>query len=57
VDGRGRRVIEIPSAPGIAETSLKAMVFLWRLQKERTCLFPNNELSPRDDGLIRNAFK
>jgi hypothetical protein len=33
------------------------MVFLWRLERERTCLFPNNELSPPDGSLIRKAFK
>lgn len=57
MDGRGRKVIEIPPAPGTTETALKAMVFLWERQRECTCLFPNNEPSPRDDGLIRKAYR
>jgi hypothetical protein len=55
MDGQGRRVIEIPPAPGTTENALKAMAFLWRLQRE--CLLLNNEPSPRDDDLIRKAFK
>jgi hypothetical protein len=57
VDGKGRKVMEIPPAFGTTETALKAMVFLWKLQRERTCLFVNNEPSPRDDGLIRKAYR
>lgn len=50
-------MIEIPPAFDTTETALKAMVFLWKLQRERTCLFVNNDPSSRDDGLIRKAYK
>lgn len=32
-------------------------MFLWDLQRTRTCTFPNNERSPRDDPLIRKAYR
>ncbi|KAG9061331.1 hypothetical protein KI688_007309 [Linnemannia hyalina] len=57
VDGKGRKMIEIFPVCGTTETASKAMAFLWKLQRERTCLFANNEPSSRDKGLTRKAYR
>ncbi|KAF9536374.1 hypothetical protein EC957_011200, partial [Mortierella hygrophila] len=50
VDMHGKKLLRIPPAYGTTETALKAM-------RARTCTFPNNERSPRDDPLIRKAYR